>query len=95
MHILVFVVSFYFMPHLKNGADNSYKIILTPHLKLVVNNVFYLLFYKNDTKNNIDEIIRILNTSKKNLIHIKPNRCYERKKKNNLQNGANMRINIK
>lgn len=43
--------------------------------------VIYPLLYKNSTKKNIMEIMRILNISQNNLIYTKPNRTYNRIKK--------------
>jgi hypothetical protein len=43
-----------------------------PHI--IVNDVLFLLVYKTATVGTIDEIIRILNIAKQNVIEVKNNR---------------------
>jgi hypothetical protein len=53
---------------------------MTSHLNIIINNILYLLLYKNNTK-NIKEMVRILNISKETLVYVERNRHYERIRK--------------
>ena len=94
LHNFIFIVSSYFKYYLQNSINKNYKINVSSHLKLIINNILYLLFYKNNTKGNINNILKILNISKENLVYTNFNRHYERIRKKP-SSSVNMVINIK
>lgn len=81
IHGFIFIVSSYLLQIINNDIRTNYKISLSSHLKIFLNNILYLLFYKTSAQKTINEILRMLNISKENLIYVKPNRYYERIKK--------------
>lgn len=81
IHNLIFIIESYFRCNLKFSIKDNYKINTSLLLNVILNNILYLLFYKNGTKKNISEILRILNIVQRKLIYVKPNRHYERIRK--------------
>lgn len=62
---------------IENDIKKNYQINNTNHLHVIINDIFYLLFYKNNTPNCLSEINYFLEVSKLAIIPIRPNRTFE------------------
>jgi Transposase DDE domain len=78
IHNFIFIISSYFKFYLEMDIDKNYKINTANHLKIIINEVLYLLLYTNSTKASISELKRILDISKGTQIPIIINRSFKR-----------------
>lgn len=78
IHNFIFIISAYIKYNLEIEIKESYSINVTSLLNMIINDLLYLILYKNNTINNTNEIIRIFNIMKESLVYVRPNRHYKR-----------------
>jgi hypothetical protein len=81
IHHFIFIISSYFQFLSQTDVNSKYKINTSNHLYLTVNEVLFLLLYKTSSNATINEILRILNIAKEELVRIQKNRHYKRVRK--------------
>jgi hypothetical protein len=80
IHNFLFMINSYLQYELQKDIDIFHKINTTTHLDIITNYIIKLLIYKKCTDNNINQILKILNITKKSTILIRPDRSYPRKR---------------
>jgi hypothetical protein len=94
IHNFIFIINAFFQYSLQNMLDTDHKISTTNNLNIIINELLYKLLYKSTTKKLLNEINDILNISKQTVIINKPNRNYDRIRKNQLASGVSMEIDF-
>ena len=78
IHNFIFITSSYFQYEMQKTVKINTKINTSNMLYVVINELLYLMLYKNNNSNNIKEIMRILNIAKNVLVAIRPDRNFKR-----------------
>lgn len=81
IHNFIFIVSSFFQYILQKDINTYFKINTKNMLCITINELLYLIIYKNATRRNLNEIMRILKIAQSTVIPKYTNRKYERVKK--------------